>query len=156
KLSRTVRVPRLFSSPKPPPVVPEKLLATVQLVRETAPLPALPRAPVRPLRAVLPVTTTPFMVRLALSLSLTSRQTAAPWLTQVLPLSTLPGLMNTLPLPTVLMPPPASPAWLLLIVLLLTVSVQGALTSLSIATPAPAPALTLLVRTMLVRVRLAL
>ncbi len=86
-----------------------------------------------------------------------SSQTPAPWLTVVLPVMTVPALMKTLPLPSVSTPPPASPAWLLLMVLLLTVSVQGVLAgAFSIDTPPPSAVARLLVTTMLVRVRLAL
>ena len=54
------------------------------------------------------------------------------------------------------MPPPASPAWLLLMVLLLTVNVQGVLTMFSIEMPPPSAVATLSVTTMLFSVRLAL
>ena len=51
----------------------------------------------------------------------------APWLTEVLPVMTVPVLMKTWPEPSSSTPPPASPAWLSLMVLLLMVSVQGVL-----------------------------
>ena len=70
---------------------------------------------------------------------------------------TTPPAMTTLPLPSVSRPPPASPARLLLMVLLLTVSVQGVLAgAFSIDTPPPSALAVLLVTTMLFRVRLAL
>ena len=61
---------------------------------------------------------------------------------------------ETLPEPSVSTPPPASPAWLLLIVLLLSVSVQGVLTVFSIDTPPPSAVAELLVTIMLFSVRL--
>src|SRR5260370_136169 len=69
---------------------------------------------------------------------------------------TVPGLMTTVPAPSVSMPPPASPEWLLLIVLLFTVSVQLLLTVFAITTPPPSAFDTLLVMTILVSVRLVL
>src|SRR5262249_56166106 len=85
-----------------------------------------------------------------------SRQMAAPWVREVLPLITVPGLMKILPEPSASMPPPASPAWLLLMTLLLTVSVQGTLTTFSKTTPPPSAVAVLLVTTVSVSVRLAL
>ena len=85
-----------------------------------------------------------------------SSQMPAPWLRQVLPEMTVPALMKSLPEPSASMPPPASPAWLSLMVLLLAVNVQGTLTVFSKTTPPPSAVAELPVTVTLFRVRLAL
>src|SRR5207244_1268854 len=77
------------------------------------------------------------------------------WFRQVLLVMTEPAFTKTLPEPSVSMPPPASPARLLLMVVLLRVRVQGVLTTFSIETPPPSWVAVLRVTTMLVKVRLA-
>ncbi len=84
-----------------------------------------------------------------------SSQMPAPWLTQVLQVMTL-LLIVTTPRPSVSTPPPASPAWLLLMVLLVMVSFHGVLTVFSMETPPPSALALLPVTMTLFRTRLAL
>ncbi len=81
-----------------------------------------------------------------------SSQMPAPWLTAWLPLLTL-LLKASLPKPSVSTPPPASPARLSVIVLLLIVSAHLVLTVFSMETPPPSAVAALSVRTMLFSVR---
>ncbi len=167
RLLTTVSVPPPFWSPKPPPEPLAKLFSRVQLTMVTVPLPALPMPPptVPVVSAWLLLMRVPVTVRLAVwkrvlllasVTAMASSQMPAPWLTQVLPVMTVPVLMTTLPEPSSSMPPPASPAWLLLMMLLLMVNFHGSLTVFSMETPPPSAVAVLPVRTTLLRTRLAL
>src|SRR3954454_3307613 len=86
-----------------------------------------------------------------------SSQIPPPWLTQVLPVITVPVLMSVVRGPSVSTPPPASPAWLLVILLLLIDSVQKVLTvGFSIEMPPPSAVAMLLVMVIFDSVRLTL
>ena len=108
-------------------------------------------APVAPAKAELLATRVPVMVN---GEPPPSNQMAAPWLTQVLPVRMEPGSIVTRPVPSTSMPPPASPVWLLLMTLALTVSVPM-LSPPSRVMPAPSAVAWLLVMVSLLSTRLA-
>ena len=133
-----------------------KLWAMVLLIRVTLLLPACPMPPPN-WPAVLPLTTEfiTLSVDVPVASPMASSHTPAPWLRQVLSAMVELFLMRIWPVPSDSMPPPASPAWLLMTVVLSTVSAQLVLTvGFSIDTPPPSAVAELLVRMSPLRIRL--